>query len=178
VVRTGAKPLGSASSAARSRAHITLSNAFVTAGSSSSSGRNDHDDSEMVRSGASARTVADRGCPSISEISPKYSPGPRVRIEAPRTDTDALPCVIRWKPVAPPPSSVISLPGSWSTTLAWSAIDFRDFLSSDEKRSVRPSASTMPGSAAMGSLQGVFTRPTRVGVRPIITMPAVRHQSR
>ena len=48
-----------------------LEELLETSGWSSRIGRNDHDANETVVSGVSARTVAERGFPSMSEISPK-----------------------------------------------------------------------------------------------------------
>src|SRR5688572_3895447 len=67
----------------------------------------------------------------------------------PPTWTEAVPSLIRWKPAAPPPCSVMSLPCSWYTMRAWDAIDVRAFLPNPANRSVAPNASTISGSAAM-----------------------------
>ncbi len=58
-------------SAARRRAHITLSSPLVTSGCSSRIGWKAHDANEIVVTGLVACTVAERGFPSIIEISPK-----------------------------------------------------------------------------------------------------------
>ena len=58
-------------SAARRRAHSTLSSTLATSASSSRIGWKDHEGMEIVVISVSACTVAERGCPSIMEISPK-----------------------------------------------------------------------------------------------------------
>jgi hypothetical protein len=55
----------------RSLSHMANSKALVISGSSSRSGAKFHDTNETVVNGVSATTEADRGFPSMSEISPK-----------------------------------------------------------------------------------------------------------
>jgi len=58
-------------SSARSRAHITSKSAWASSTSSASRGLKTHDDKNSVVRSVVAVTVADRGLPSISAISPK-----------------------------------------------------------------------------------------------------------
>ena len=56
-----------------------------------------------VETSESAVTVAVRGPPSISAISPKKSPGPRRATVRPPRTTRTSPLRIMWKPAPDPP---------------------------------------------------------------------------
>ena len=97
-------------SASRRRPARVWSIAQAASGCSSTNARNSHAAIPRQRRSVVAVTVAERGPSSSRAISPKWSPGPRVRTISPRMLTVALPSSISQKPAPPRPSSVALCP--------------------------------------------------------------------
>src|SRR5262245_39507136 len=95
------------------------------AGCSSSSARNDCSVITSARIGVVAVTVAVRGLRETSEISPRKSPGPRVRTFLPLRRTSALPSMITKNSWPGEPSLVRFLPLRRSISSVIEAIFFR-----------------------------------------------------
>ena len=106
----------------------------------------------------SAVTVAVRGPPSRSEISPKKSPGPSFAAERSPIVTPAVPSVMRKNPMPDCPSRARTDPSRCVTSFAARAIWVSSDLESPSNRGTSPSSftasalATSPPSGTLGDL--------------------------